>query len=65
MRWLLLAIALEILLTLWYYEQEVLSSPPDDFGVGMLFWLIVVTFAGIDLVWFAVLAVRAWAGVLG
>ena len=65
MRWLLLAIALEILLTFWYYEQEVLSAPPDDLGVGMLFWLVVVTFAGIDMVWFAVLAVRAWAGVLG
>ena len=64
MRWLLLVIALETLLTFWYYEREVLSAPPDDFGVGMLFWLIVVTFAGIDLVWLIVLAVRA-CGVLG
>jgi hypothetical protein len=65
MWWLGVAVVIEMVFLGWYFERYMLWSHYEDFSAAMLFWLIVVTFAGIDLVWFAVLAVRAWAGVLG
>ena len=63
--WLVGAVVIEMLVTLWYYEQTVLGCPPDNFGVGMFFWLIVLVFAVIDLTWAAFLLIRAWGRVLG